>query len=1512
MAQRRPKCLPRTGSAALVALAMAAPVAGAALTPAEARAAGPKISAAFTVDADGDGRVDRLNVRFSAPVKGTSRASSFAVKGMRVLRAAKPRGRTVDLAIAEGTGCDAGGKPAVTFRGGGLKDRRGRAVRRSKVDMEKRDKGAPRMVCAITEDADRNGKGDSVVLSYSKRIRGRAKTGAPFLFSVAGYAIRAIDRPAGRTLRLRVRERAVFDTDATPAVTYRLPARRSERPYAVRSGRRQAFPGSFRGTRDRIAPMLRTALTQDANANGLLDGVAVTFTEPVRVPTGGLDVAGATETGTSTSARGAVAVQLREGPHGTGARPQVAQRGVSDAVGNVAVPGTTSPADGAAPVLSAARTADLGGAAGRLDTLRVTFSEPVTGGAAVGAATPFGVTGYAIASVPAASGQGVDIRLVEASAPDTGARPPVGYTRGRGPAVRDLGGNEAASRVLSGTADGVAPRLLSARTLDENGNGRLDRLRFTFSEPVAHDAESGPDGFSAPGLAPLAAQAAAGANVDVTLAEGVLPNTGARPATAYAPTGANDVRDASGNQTPAATILATVDGAAPVAVSAVTADAGGSNQKLDRVQVTLSEAVVAVADSTAPFSFSASGYTVAGVGAAAGGQVAVNLVEASQPDTGSAPTLAYNGQGVKLIDSAGLESPARTYSGMTADGVAPRLVDVQTRDGDTDGRLDAIDVRYSEQVQGATATSPFSVTAPSRAVHDVSFSDPAVRLALTEGASPDTDQRPTVAYAPGDLTDVPEGAGDTADPVPAMPARQAADAAGPVVVSAVTLDGDSDGTIDAVRATFSELVQHPADSAPPFALRVADRTETAVSSPGGGDDELTVSVQEAGTPDGGFEPDLAVVSAGAENEHIRDLAAPANDAPEAGFSDTADGVRPKLLSAAMGESSGGDCARAPAVNGRIDCVRLHFSEPVSHPQDQDGNYPIGLDNGYSVAPGGLPASSLSENLEVPLAEKPAADRDKSAQVTYNDAVDAPVEDARNNEGLSGSVTADRACADTINEDNDAQAAGNPAPPTASSSLQRRCAFDDDFFKVTATGTGRVSALVRPSPSLAAEVQVLSAGGSPVGSAPSNAGGEVDEVSVNGLTPGGDYWVRVSGNDNPTPQEGTYCLSVSLTAEPPNCGPNEGELILTEVGMDGPAADKFIELKNVSDFPLDSAQVQLDMEVGAATCEIAEPAGTASIIEPGEHIVVTDDTGPGPFRCAEVGSLAAGGNALQLESSGSRIDAVDTTGILTSALAAGHSLQLRTGEETASDNDDVAGAWCRTFTADTRGVTGDGCDEYRVNEILFNPASSGANGIQGRSFVELFGNLPAKAGSKLLGSWVLRGVNGATGDGTSDFTLPATASPRANGTYVVADGVDGAGSQTNLSAGTYDLVWENLDLGDFSWPDLASADPGPRGLQLLRPAPPANPPCGGALADVIGWRQTAENFTRLADLLRQCASVEGGPLSGGTIPTGSSAARLNLSSAAATNYAAGDTGSNAADFCRRGAPSPSQLNSGPCS
>jgi hypothetical protein len=1449
---------------------------------APAHAAGPRLQSAVTLDSDGDGVVDGVDLRLSKKPRGKPRPSAFKVKGHRVLAVGARKGKRVRLVLAEGTACDAGESPVVTYR-------------RRRLNMERRDSSPPRITCAATGDADSDGHLDTLTLTYSKRVRHRRQAAGPFPFEVDGYSLQSAEAARGRFLALRLQERSRFDTDALPSVTYR----RSKRG-AVKGRGGQAFDGSFKAARDRVAPLLLAASTADADVNGLIETIGTTWSEPVRAGGFAVDGTGVTAVGASGSS---VVIGLAEGPHGTGARPALSidpGSPVRDAAGNAAATTSLTPADGAAPVILAAVTADAGGLPGRLDTLSVAFSEPISHAADTDGATPFGVTGYTVAAAAEATGQTVTLSLQEGPSADTGARPPVGYARGVGAAVTDTAGNEAAGQAFAATADGVAPRLLDASTLDQNGNGRLDRIRFAFSEPIAHSAESGAGSFSVTGLSPLAAQAASGSSVDLTLSEGPLPDSGVRPPVAYVQDGVNDVADPAGNRAPSASLALAGDGAPPVVIAAATADAN-TNARLDRVLLTMSEPVSHGTDSTAPFSVDAAGFGVASVAAVGPDQLAVNLQEPSAPDTGSAPTLTYTGAGNDLLDLNGLESPARAYTGLTRDALAPQRTAVETRDSDTNGKLERVEVAFSEQVSGSTATAPFSVSG--HALQSVSYSGNRVRLGFAE-AGPgvfDTDERPDVGYSvpTGDLQDLPEGSGDTAEPAPAFAAMQAADTAGPVPVAAQTLDDDGDGKLDGVRMSFSEnLAGSAPDASPPFALAVAGRAEMGVSP--GAADELAVSVAESGAADGGYTPDVSVTGF----EPVQDQATPANDAPAMTFSGTTDGVRPVLVSAQMGDRPGGSgtCERTPlsGINGRVDCVRLRWSEEIEHLDDSSPPYPVSLDNGYAVAGGGIPSVSGTDTLDVPLAEKPGPDRDKAATVTYSAAVVEPVRDPSGNVSLGGNLAAERACNDEVNEDNDGRDAGNPAPSVGQPSLQRRCAFDDDWFRVDADSDGVVRALVRPSPALNSGLAVVSGAGTVLGSAPANNAGQSDTLDVPGLTPGTTYWVHVTGSDgSPAEAEGSYCLALSTSlAEEPTCGPLVGQLVFTEAGIDGGAAQKFIELKNVNDFALDASQISMVLEVGspAQSCTVE----SAGLIDPGEYVVVTDDSGPGPATCSALDQLGAAGASLTLKSGGTAIDAVDLSGVLTAAIASGHSLEVKPGAENLNLNDDVQHNWCRTWTADTRGAAGDGCDEYRLNEVLFDPASP----TEGRAFVELAGNLPAKASSELLANWVLRGVNGETGGGTPDFVLPSTASPRANGTYVVADGASGA---TQVPAGQWDQVWDGLNLADPLWPDLAVANFGPRGMQLLRPNPPSGAPCGGALADAMGWRQTAEAFSQLSDSLRNCASLEGTAVAPIVSP-GRSAARDNLASVADTSYNQNnDNGNNAPDFCRQTVPNPSVLN-----
>ncbi len=1286
---------------ALLTAALLAPSAQAARKPV-------KLSSAVFTDRDSDGSVDGVSVRFSGSLRGKPRASDFRIAGYTV-RSARRSGRKVALALAERAACDAGGRPVVTYRGRSLRDGRGRRLRRFRADLERKDRRAPRMTCAVTSDGNGDGRVDAVVLTYSKRVRSRASSGGTVPFSVAGRRVLAAGGARGRNVTLTLAEGSRPDTDLRPAITYKRPSRRNRR-YAVSARGGQAFSGTFKAVRDRVAPLLLAAATRDGDGDGLLDGVGTSWSEPVAAGAAAFAVAGTRITRASAGG-GAVELGLAEGPHGSGARPLLALRGtLADSSGNAARRQAVVPRDGAAPVLRGARTADVEGTPGRVDRLRLTFSEPVSHPADGDGSYPFAATGYGLRGAGSAAGAGLDLLLTERSSPDTGARPAVAYVRGRGAPVRDAAGNEARTGGPSAAADGVAPRLLSATTRDENSDGRLDRVGFAFSEPVSHPAEAG-GSFAVGGLAVSSALAASGANVDVALTPAGAPNTGQRPPASYTPDGVADVADASGNRAAASSVLAAADGAPPVLVGASTGDSAPANARIDRVDAELSEPVSAAADGAGPYSFDAAGRTISSVGAASGSGVSVRLAEAADPDTGDAPSLTYTGAGTAIRDAAGLELARRPYTGLTRDAVVPSILAAHTRDQDSDGRLDRVLLGSSEELAGSTSTAPFAVAG--RSLTGVSLGQSGAELRFEEAAAPDTADRPAAGYSPGDLTDVAQGPGDTASPVPAASFAQAGDGAGPVMIGAETVDDNEDGTVDAVRSRFSEPVAHPLDDSAPFGIDVEGRTEREISAPEGSvGDQLTTEINPASSPDGGLRPDVAVTTPTATTDRVRDRATPANDAPAQSFAGTTDGVRPRLVGAELGESVNGNCERAPleGIDGRVDCAVGRFSEPVNQPADTSSPFSYSLDNGFSLEAGGVPAVNGSPAVTLPLQPGAAPNRDQGADLTVIAAPDGPV-DVNGNATLPDTVGAERACADSTHEPNDSRPDALPDLPLLEPSLERRCAFDDDWFRFEAGAGGELKAAARPSPTLDAELRLVNGAGTTVGSALTRSAGQVEELEATGLTPGADYWLQVSAPDatDAGHREGTYCLSVSNTDDDPSCGPNAGELVFTEVMAEGSAAGRFVELKNVSDFPLDLTGVALKLDTAQGSCDVTTASGS-TVIQPGDYAAISGPAGSAPFRCSALDGLTLTA-PLKVKAGDSLIDETDLSSATSSGLAAGHSLEVRSGAETAVQNGDVARNWCRTWTAHTRGAPGDGCDEYRVNEVLFDPVASGGDGYR---------------------------------------------------------------------------------------------------------------------------------------------------------------------------------------------------------
>jgi hypothetical protein len=1483
----------------------------------------PRLVSAATGDADRNGLLDEMTVRFSEPV-GTVPAAGVAVLGMKV-RSVNQNGAAATLALVEGT-ARGDARPGAWIVDGGVADLAGNPAVRSAVAPA--DGAPPVITGAITRDAGGvSGRIDGVGVGFSEPVVHARDAGGKYPFLLASRQVTSVEAASGRGIEVRIAEAAGPDSGERPSVRY-FPGTGS--PITDRAGNQA--PEGFATPADGVAPVLLSAVTADDDSNGRIDHTTLRFSEEVRHGSepgqSSFSVAGHQVTAAEAASGPEIVATLAEaGDADSGARPAVTYtrdgvEDVRDAAGNT-TPSTSvsAAADGARPVLLEARTADVDDD-GRIDRIDTSWSEALDH--PDDAAAPFSLSAseLSVARVRAADGTGLAIDLVEPAAPDTGSTPTLTYTTGADP-VRDAAGLEPAPESWPrASRDALAPRLVSARTGDGDGDGSIDSIALRFSEAVLHERETAPAGsFTAGPFTVLSAEAAAGDGVELKLEESGTANSGLRPPVTYTPDAQEDVRDAAANFAPAASLAQADDDARPVLLAAATADAD-SDGRLDRIATSWSEPLDHADDSSEPFPLSVEELAVTRVRAAAGHNLGIDLAEPASPDTGSAPDITYSGGADPIRDANGLEPAQTTHAGITRDALPPRLVSRGTSDADFDGKLDGVELEWSEPVTGSTGAAPFAVAGRALA-GAVTFTGTTTRIPFTEHPTAhDTDETPAVSYdaAPGDLRDVPEGAGDQAQDAPAVSAAAPLDKAAPIVVAANTADlmtpgaGNSpNGTIDAVQVIFSEPISHAVDGVTPFSLNVAGRAETDIEGDTGATDRtLYVRVRESSSPDGGETPNVSVVAAGFEADRIKDRATTANEARPMTFRETADEVRPILTAVQLGEREAtGQCAQAAVtgIDGEIDCVLTTWSEDVKHAGDAVAPYSISS-SAWAIDAAGIGALPPSTTLAVPLASSGTKDRDRAGTtLSYDDGIDTPVVDLATppNEPLSGTRTAEPACRDNGLEGNDLQDPASPELQATAPSFQRKCAFDDDWYRVKTAPSGFLELATAPGADVDVEFELFDSGGTaiaPTEVVETGAAGQVDQAKYEtGLAGDTFYWVRVTATEAPAPQEGAYCVVFSDNAlAEPGCGPLVGQLVFTEVGF---GHDNFVEIKNDFNVPvdMDGAGAKLiigPVGAGGRECRLVLPTDPEqSVINPSEHVLVEQTASATAFGCAEVGSLSPGGERLELSANGA-IDVVDFAGIIDSPIAAEHSLQFVENDlvEDADANNAVDLKWCRTFAAHTKEAIGDGCDEYRINEVLWRP-SSNSDPADGKAFVEIAGNIPALPNSALLGGWVLRGVNGLTGGGSDDLVLATDASPRANGTYVIADGVSGS---TEVSV--FDHIWDALDLSSPMWPD-GTGVLGPRGLQLLHRNPPSNPPCTVS-ADAFGWTTTAENFAMPFDDMRGCPGLEGQEYTTSTATV--SAARDNLSSPVDTTYdEARDSGNNRDDFCPQTSPNPGELN-----
>ena len=603
---------------------------------------------------------------------------------------------------------------------------------------------------------------------------------------------------------------------------------------------------------DAVAPALMSATTADDDDDGRIDRAVLRFSENVEHAAesgqqSSFAVSGYQVTGAGAASGPDVSLGLVEGAGpDSGATPGVTYNrdgleDVRDAAANLTLNSSLSQStDGARPVLLSAQTGDVD-SDGRIDRLASTWSEPLVHADDTSAPFAVSASGFSVARVRAADGEDLAIDLTEPAGFDTGSKPNLTYL-GDDAKIRDAAGLEPEERTWAGlTVDALDPRLVSATTGDTDSDGELDSIAVRFSESVVHAQEATPGSFTAGAFTILSAEAATGDTVELKLQQSGSGDTGVRPAVGYTPDAQNDVRDPAGNFAAAGSIAQATDGARPVLLTGATADVN-DNGKLDRVTTSWSEPLVHADDSSAPFPVTVAQLNVARVHAAAGQALDVDLVEPAAPDTGSAPDLTYTGGADPIRDASGLEPAQTEFSARTRDALPPRRVSTITVDGDLDGKLDAIDIEWSERVTGATGTAPYTVAGRTLGAN-VSFGTSTTRVPFVEDPGQfDTDATPNVSYdaGPGDLHDEAEGLGDTTADAPSVAAETPLDKAAPILVTAKTADLTTpivgnvpNGTIDAVLATFSEPIEHPPDAFGPFSLNVAGRNEVDVEGDSG-------------------------------------------------------------------------------------------------------------------------------------------------------------------------------------------------------------------------------------------------------------------------------------------------------------------------------------------------------------------------------------------------------------------------------------------------------------------------------------------------------------------------------------------------------------------------------------------------------------------------------------------------------------------------------------------------------
>ena len=572
------------------------------------------------------------------------------------------------------------------------------------------------------------------------------------------------------------------------------------------------------------------------------------------------------------------------------------------------------------PALSTMVTGDFGGTAGKLDTVTVTFSEPL-------ASYTAGTAPWTLANVPSAgtlasvavAGSTATLTVTEgAGAIDTTVGSFTVALASNAAGIRDPAGN-LSSFAATAPTDGIAPVRTAMVMQDTNANGKVDHVAVTFSETLASSTDTAVWSLAnVPSGGTLASVATAGAVATLTLSEGAgAADTSVGSFTVALSVSATGIRDAAGNMSSFAAAAPT-DGAKPVLVSMTMLDVN-ANGKVDRVTAVFSEALAAYSAGTGVWTLA----NIPSAGSLASVAVATNTATLTLAEGAGAANTAVGSFTVALAVSAtGIRDAANNQSSFAAtapaDGAAPVETSMVMQDVNANGKVDQVQVTFSETLASSTNTAPWTLAnIPSGGtLSSVSTSAAVATLTISEGAgAADTAVGSfTVALATNAT-----GIRDASSNLSSMAATAPADGAKPILVSMTMQDTNANGKVDHVAAVFSEaLAAYSAGTGVWTLLNVPSAGTIASVAVAG--TTATVTITEgagaANTAVGSFTVALATSATG-----IRDAAA---NLSSFGATAPSDGAAPVRTAMVMQDVNG---------NGKVDQVSVTFSENLAASTD---------------------------------------------------------------------------------------------------------------------------------------------------------------------------------------------------------------------------------------------------------------------------------------------------------------------------------------------------------------------------------------------------------------------------------------------------------------------------------------------------------------------------------------------------------------------------------------------------